>query len=888
MSDILLKRGKESNRINVTPKRGEPLVSFDDTTGKPRLFLGTGTDIGGIEIGASSSETISSLPSTISSFKGYKIKKFRIRISANDLNNEAMLGHFSVKPLGGNWTDDPTDFVITKGVNSSYNLNPTVTHMGFEYGEHIPWTVCNIPSSGTYDGTFVEFTLSFVDGLAKEIDRLIFAGTNTHTGKYHAMSLAIQIESEAGSNTNGSDGIWRDMVSSSSMQYNSTASLDTSYKWIVVDNESYTPEFIMDLGWKKIKKTRLRISGNSLSSENVNMQRFLFYDEDDNYANNTMLTWATGKYSSSNLIMANGGSMFYDNSASADVGRPRNHRAEVFLELVVTFNDVRKLTKVDIMLDDNTDQNYEMFCVDVQFEGDVGVNVDGSDGTWYRIILPRSIFGTEEIIGNYIQYIANNLEESKENISNKVTTFQTTPDDTHYPSEKLVKDQLDYKSSFESPLCLYPTEGLVVASRIPYVITEAGSAIRYSNLSANIQTLAVLQDVAWSTVIADYDTYNGIIKIVSDTTIEFTDDVFVSLEATLRADNFTGSSDKFLRFAWVWADNNEVISGTNTSYIFPPTESEVSNLLPIVKVSRKFYKGNKIKLRVTGAGSTGTSTARILKESTKCYIYEVNNTSGYERDKVSVFIRKKSDSSIVWNSGEIGRTTNLIKRSMNMAYSTIWDKDECTVTGNANSLGMSKITLAGLTDMSVKQKIIGYRSGDEYTAQIIIMNPTISKIKISLEDYLVTQGIYAEFGLTGSGSILSSGTQGTDAGTLVQAQITSPQTGIYILNIRGTPVADTSSWKDVDLQLNLRFEDAISGEIYIGFTSVKKGLYDITNNYHLLTDDANIPEQTYVKYLVGLDTILDASENYEVIIEDVTTKGLKTSQSDAVSFSTGT
>jgi len=230
------------------------------------------------------------------------------------------------------------------------------------------------------------------------------------------MSLAVQIESEAGSNANGADGIWRDMVSSGSMQYNFTASLDTSYKWIIIDNESYTPEFIMDLGWKKIKKARLRISGNSLDSENVDMQRFLFYDENNNYANNTMLTWATGKYSSSNLTMANDGSMFYESSSSADVGRPRNHRAEVFLELVVTFNDVRKLTKVDVMLDGNTDQNYEMFCVDVQFEGDVGVNADGSDGTWYRIILPRSISGTEENIGHYIQYIANNLVESKENI----------------------------------------------------------------------------------------------------------------------------------------------------------------------------------------------------------------------------------------------------------------------------------------------------------------------------------------------------------------------------------------------------------------------------------------------------------------------------------------
>ena len=37
----------------------------------------------------------------------------------------------------------------------------------------------------------------------------------------------------------------------------------------------------------------------------------------------------------------------------------------------------------------------------------------------------------------------NNLGSVKEDKSNKVTAWQTTPDDTHYPSEKLVKDSID-------------------------------------------------------------------------------------------------------------------------------------------------------------------------------------------------------------------------------------------------------------------------------------------------------------------------------------------------------------------------------------------------------------------------------------------------------------
>lgn len=36
-------------------------------------------------------------------------------------------------------------------------------------------------------------------------------------------------------------------------------------------------------------------------------------------------------------------------------------------------------------------------------------------------------------------------------LANKVTSFQVTPDDTHYPSEKLVKDSLDAKAPLSSP-----------------------------------------------------------------------------------------------------------------------------------------------------------------------------------------------------------------------------------------------------------------------------------------------------------------------------------------------------------------------------------------------------------------------------------------------------
>jgi hypothetical protein len=56
----------------------------------------------------------------------------------------------------------------------------------------------------------------------------------------------------------------------------------------------------------------------------------------------------------------------------------------------------------------------------------------------------RTVTDTEKSIWNAKQ---NALGFTPENVANIITSFQITPDDTHYPSEKLVKDQLDLKLS---------------------------------------------------------------------------------------------------------------------------------------------------------------------------------------------------------------------------------------------------------------------------------------------------------------------------------------------------------------------------------------------------------------------------------------------------------
>jgi len=60
----------------------------------------------------------------------------------------------------------------------------------------------------------------------------------------------------------------------------------------------------------------------------------------------------------------------------------------------------------------------------------------------------RHVTDTEKATWNAKQ---NALGFTPENIANKLTSFQTTPDDTHYPSEKLVKNNLDTKAPLTSP-----------------------------------------------------------------------------------------------------------------------------------------------------------------------------------------------------------------------------------------------------------------------------------------------------------------------------------------------------------------------------------------------------------------------------------------------------
>lgn len=54
-------------------------------------------------------------------------------------------------------------------------------------------------------------------------------------------------------------------------------------------------------------------------------------------------------------------------------------------------------------------------------------------------------YPTTKAVNTWLSLKENTIWYTTENVANKVTTFQVTPDDTHYATEKLVKDSLDAK-----------------------------------------------------------------------------------------------------------------------------------------------------------------------------------------------------------------------------------------------------------------------------------------------------------------------------------------------------------------------------------------------------------------------------------------------------------
>ena len=131
----------------------------------------------------------------------------------------------------------------------------------------------------------------------------------------------------------------------------------------------------------------------------------------------------------------------------------------------------------------------------------------------------------------------NTIGFTPENVTNKVTSFQVTPDDIHYASEKLVKDSLDNK---EDTLGYTPTQKLTATVTIAVADWEGGLTCTktVTGLLATDTVLPVIDDTNRQ-LIADF----GIKKVeIAAGTLTFTAETTPDSEITFTIDYIRGTA----------------------------------------------------------------------------------------------------------------------------------------------------------------------------------------------------------------------------------------------------------------------------------------------------------------------------------------------------------
>ncbi len=139
---------------------------------------------------------------------------------------------------------------------------------------------------------------------------------------------------------------------------------------------------------------------------------------------------------------------WYTSDALPGTGKCMIKNVKCLKKNIIELRSVSKITTDDI--DDTIDKRYVTDAQRTVLGNTSGVNT--GDETLSSI---KSKLGAAS--GSIDGYLTNtdwstfngkqaNLGYTPENVANIRTTFQATPDDTHYPSEKLVKDSLDAKA----------------------------------------------------------------------------------------------------------------------------------------------------------------------------------------------------------------------------------------------------------------------------------------------------------------------------------------------------------------------------------------------------------------------------------------------------------
>jgi len=348
---IILRRGAESRRTNITPVFGEPIVSNDN--GKPRLFIGNSQTAGGVEFAPTDSPSLTGMPTTPTP---------SVENNTTQIANTAFVKTV-VETAVENATLGLLDF--RGDYDASSNLFPSTGGSGTSEAimKSDTWI---ISVAGTLGSDVVEagdFLIAKIDNPSTTITNWSIVNKNIGFTPEDVTNKVTQILGYSGAKYPSTFAL---------LNYIKTAIYSRHATLVDITAEGTVTTYTED-NWHYTQVTfsnLIQVGRTYIAhpASNVGLLKIQYSDDG--------VTWTP---------FATSGTSYWENITSAAI-------------LI---------------------SKYYRFC---------GQALDGT-----------ALAVSEYRIDEY------NLTTTSEKLINRLSEFQTIPDDTHYPTEKLVKDNLDTK-----------------------------------------------------------------------------------------------------------------------------------------------------------------------------------------------------------------------------------------------------------------------------------------------------------------------------------------------------------------------------------------------------------------------------------------------------------
>lgn len=431
-------------------------------------------------------------------------------------------------------------------------------------------------------------------------------------------------------------------------------------------------------------------------------------------------------------------------------------------------------------------------------------NVAVFNGTSGKIIKDSGITISGTNTGDETQStILSKLGFTPENVANRRSTFQVTPDDTHYPTEKLVKDSLDSKVDKVAG------KGLSTNDLTDTLKTNYDTAYTNTHTHSNKTALDAVSgtntgDNATNTTSNSYADGKVEDTIVNGVTTKAPSQNAVYDALALKQDTLqSGVNIKTINNESLVGSGNITIQGAGGD-VAGPASSADGDIVLFNGTTGKLIKDSS-KTIVTTLGSTDTTvpTSKAVKDVTDTKVTGNAAITGATKTKITY------DSKGLVTDGADATTAD-IADSLNKRYVT---DAQLTVIGNTSGTNTgdetqsSIITKIGYTPENVSNKSTNTSLGSSdtlYPSQNAVKTYVDTKVGNAIRyqgDWDASGGTYPTTGGSGTAGAIMKGDMFiiSVAGTLGGVDI---QIGDEIIAKINTPGQTSSNWTTLNTNIS--------------------------------------------------------------------------------------